>query len=520
MQQLPNFILIHTDQHRADCIGAAARRNGIYTPYIDSIAYQGAYFSSAYATCPVCIPQRLSLLTGQSAQKHGLYGNIGIPYLPLETTLPTEMRRGGYQTALVGRTMHTYPATLSYGFEYYLPGDPSSEVKDSTDPFFTYLRDHTPRDAGGYYGGGPHNNSRAAGPFHLPDHFHQTKWATNRALDFLDQRDPSRPFLLFVGYYAPHSPHNPPADYFNRYYLREDLDAPYIADWDVRPSDSGNIMGHYVDLKGEDLRVARAGYYGNISFIDSQVGRILNRLMTLRNTYVIFSSDHGELLGDHYLTQKQFPYEGSAHIPLVVLGPGIENGVRIDQPVGWHDLMPTILELAGLPIPNSVDGRSLAPLLRGAPMEDWRDYIHGECVAHRYPGMRFPKPTDDRVNLALEDGSQYLTDGKMKYIWHVTSGTEQLFDVEHDFQELHDLSKSSEHQQTLALWRSRLIHELRDRPEGYTDGERLIPGRKPMEITGPLVEVCNQRRAEGFNIAYEAKPGPMANLEYTNRFMC
>lgn len=522
MEKRPNFIVIHTDQQRADCIGAAGRRRGIYTPYIDSIAYQGANFTSAYASCPLCIPQRLSLLTGQTPQKHGLYGNVGIPFLPLETTLPSEMRRGGYQTALVGRTMHTYPASHSYGFEYYLPGDPSSEVKDSTDPFFTYLRDNTPRDAGGYYGCGPHNNSRAAGPFHLPDHFHQTKWATNRALDFLANRDPSRPFMLFVGYYAPHSPLNPPAEYFNRYYSREDLDGPYIAPWDVRPRDSGHIMSPYVDLKGEDLRVARAGYYGNIAFIDSQVGRILSLLMQLPNTYVIFTSDHGELLGDHYLTQKNYPYEGSAHIPFLIMGPGIENGISIDRPMGWQDIMPTILDLAGLPIPDSVDGRSLAPILRGNPGAPWREYIHGECVTHHYPGMRFPKPADpaeSRVNLAMEAGSQYLTDGKMKYIWHVTTGTEQLFQIETDYKELHDLSKDPAYQEELLRWRGRLIHELAGRPEGYTDGERLIPGRQPLEVTGPMAQVSRQRRAEGFTFAYQPKPSPLAKLDYTNTLM-
>lgn len=340
MNQKPNFIVIHTDQHRYDCVGVTGRRKGIYTPYIDSIAYQGANFTSCYTTCPLCIPQRLSLLTGQTPEHHGLFSNMGIPYLPLEHTLPSEMRHGGYQTALVGRTMHTYPADYSYGFEYYLPGDPSSEKKDTTDAFFQYLRDNSPKDSGGYYGCGPHNNSRAAGPYHLPDHLHQTKWATNRAIDFIDHRDESRPFLLFVGYYAPHSPHNPPAEYFNRYYQRNDLDEPYIADWDVAPVNSGNVMSRYINLKGEELRVARAGYYGNIAFIDSQVGRILERAMRTGNTYVIFTSDHGELLGDHYLSQKNRPYEGAVHIPFMIMGPGNSDSLTIDKPIGWHDIMP------------------------------------------------------------------------------------------------------------------------------------------------------------------------------------
>lgn len=506
MAQQPNFIVIHTDQQRYDCVGVSRRRKGIYTPYIDSIAYQGANFTASYAACPLCIPQRLSLLTGQSPQKHGLYSNTGIPYLPLETTLPTELRRGGYETALVGRTMHTYPFNFSYGFEYYLPGDPSSEFKDSSDPFFTFLREHAPREAGGYYGGGPHNNSRAAGPFHLPDEFHQTKWATNRAIDFLDGRDAARPFLLMVGYYAPHSPHNPPAEYFSRYYQREDLDDPFIADYDIPPVSSGNVMSRYIRLEGEDLRAARAGYYGNIAFLDSQVGRLLERAMRWPNTYVIFTSDHGDLLGDHYMYQKSRPYEGAAHTPFMIMGPGIADSQTIGAPTGWQDIMPTILDLAGLPVPASADGKSLKPLLTGQPDVPWREYLHGESV-HTFMGCAKTRPQSERVNLFYEAGAQYLTDGRMKYIWHVTSGTEQLFDLSADWKELHDLAPDPAHRAELETWRARLVKELAGRPEGYSDGARLIPGRTPLPVSEELERLKAQRIREGFKIAYtRAKP--------------
>lgn len=506
MPRKPNFIVIHTDQQRYDCVGAARRRTGIYTPYIDSIAYQGAYFTSCYASCPLCIPQRLSLLTGQMPHHHGFFSNTGIPYLPLETTLPLEMRRGGYETALVGRTMHTYPFNFSYGFEYYLPGDPSSEFKDSSDPFFTFLRENTSREAGGYYGGGPHNNSRAAGPFHLPDEFHQTKWATNRAIDFLDGRDRSRPFLLFVGYYAPHSPHNPPAEYFNRYYFREDLDGPAIAPYDIPPASNGNVMSRYINLEGEELRAARAGYYGNIAFLDSQVGRILERAMRYPNTYVIFTSDHGELLGDHYMYQKGRPYEGASHIPFMIMGPGIPDSQIIESPVIWEDIMPTILDLADLPIPSSVDGRSMKTLLSHGKDPEWRSYMHGETV-HTFMGCAGTKPASGQINLFYEKGSHYLTDGKTKYIWHITSGTEQLFDLTRDWKELCDLSADPDHAEELKLWRSRMVRQLAGREEGFCDGNSLIPGREPEFVSSSIEQLKQKRLAEGFKIAY-SRPSP------------
>lgn len=512
MNTQPNFIVIHTDQQRADCVSINGQRRGVYTPAIDSIGYRGANFTAAYTACPVCIPQRLSLLTGQLPEHHGLFSNAGIPYLPLQTTLPAEMRKGGYQTALVGRNMHTYPESCSYGFEYYRPGDPSSDDK-ANDPFFRYVQEHSRAGDGGYYGCGAQNNYRLATPFHLSDDCHQTKWATNEALEFLRGRDKSRPYLLFVGYYAPHSPHNPPAPYFDRYYQRGDLGKPAIADWDVPPLDGGHIMASYTTLSEEETRCLYAGYYGNIAFIDAQIARLLQAVFLERNTYVIFTSDHGEMLGDHYRMQKNCPYQGSVHIPFLMLGPDIPASQTRAEPVGWQDIMPTILDLAGLPIPDSVDGRSMASLLRGRPCATpWREYVHGECV--RSMVLDGPaSPHGDGPDLAHEAGSHFLTDGCMKYIWHVTSGTEQLFDVAHDADELHDLARDPRYAGELTKWRQRLVCELAGRPEGFSDGERLIPGSRPVTVSRAMKDLMEQRRAEGFAIAYQGRPNPLDKLQ-------
>lgn len=518
MDKRPSFIVIHTDQQRGDCIGFKGRRKGLYTPNMDSIAYQGADFSSCFTTCPVCIPQRFSLLTGQLPEHHGMLDNVTVPYIPFETTLPVEMGRGGYQTAMVGRTMHTYPFIHPYGFEYYLPGDPSSEFKETKDPFFSYIRDHNSKESGGYYGCGAANNSRVGAPFHLEDHFHHTKWATNRALEFLDNRDDSRPFMLFVGYYAPHSPLNPPAEYFNRYLNREDLDEPYIADYDIPPVNNGVSISSYVDLKDEELRSARAGYYGNITFIDNQIGRILDKItMTMPNVYVIFTSDHGELLGDHYMFHKSRPFEGAVHIPFIIKGPGINGNKKIDKPMGWHDIMPTILDLADLPIPDSVDGKSLVPLLKGDGTEvSWREYIHGECF-HTVSRIQKYEGQIIEGNLAYEKGSQYITDGKMKYIWYATSGREQLFDIINDYQEQKDLSEIEEYQDVLVHWRKILIGELKGRPEGYSDGEKLIPGCEPARMTKEMQKLYDLRHEEGYNFAYERPLRIAEAKDYVNK---
>ena len=504
MDRRPNFIVIHCDQMRGDCLGITHQRQELYTPNLNSMAYQGARFSSAYSTCPICIPQRLSLLTGQKAEHHGVMDNLGIPYLPMETNLPAEMGRGGYQTAMVGRTMHTYPYTHPYGFEYYKPGDLTSDKKDA-DSFYQYLREQLPADTADYLANGTALNSRVAAPFHLEDRFHHTTWTTNRALEFLDKRDPSRPFMLFVGYMAPHTPLNPPSEYFHRYYDRNQVDAPYIADYDVKPVSNGGVTSCYVDLKGEELRAAQAGYYGSISYMDTQIGRILDRLVWMPNTYVIFTADHGEMLGDHYCMHKSRSWQGSVHIPFLIYGPGIRGNQVFDQPVTWYDIMPTILDLVGLPIPESVDGESLAGLLHSkeGAEKQLRKYVHGECLHldyRRYGGYETQQTENNPV---CEAGSHYVTDGKMKYIWYQPSGREQLFDLEKDYGEQHDLAKDPAYAEEMKLWRERLVQELQERPEGFVKDGALVPGTKTMRLQPNAAAVYEQRRHEYLPIAYD-----------------
>lgn len=503
MDMRPNFIVIHTDQMRGDCIGITKQRRELYTPNLDSMAYQGAMFAEAFSTCPICIPQRLSLLTGQKPEHHGVMDNLGIPYFPMETTLPSEMKRGGYQTALVGRTMHTYPFTHPYGFEYYKPGDITSDKKEA-DFFYRYLREQLPADAADYLANGTALNSRVAAPFQLDERFHHTTWTTNRALEFLDTRDPSRPFMLFVGYMAPHTPLNPPSEYFHRYYDANQVDKPYIADYDVKPVSNGSVTSCYVDLKGEELRAAQAGYYGSITHMDVQIGRILDRLVWMPNTYVIFTSDHGEMLGDHYCMHKSRSWQGSVHIPFLIYGPGIRGNQVLGNPVTWYDIMPTILELAGLPIPESVDGESLAGLLRGkTDGSELREYVHGECLHlnfRRYGGYENQNCEGNVIN---EAGSHYVTDGKMKYIRYQPSGREQLFDLQNDYGELHDLSENPAYAAQLALWRSRLIEELKNRPEGFVKDGTLAAGITTARLQPKAQAVYETRQREYLPIAYD-----------------
>jgi arylsulfatase A-like enzyme len=222
---------------------------------------------------------------------------------------------------------------------------------------------------------------------------------------------------------------------------------------------------------------ARAAYYAYLAYLDAQVGRLMRILMRggHRNTFVLFTSDHGEMLGDHNLWRKTYAYEASARVPFVIKMPASIEGPRnreLSQVVGWEDIMPTFLDLAEAPIPKTVEGRSLMPLLRGEN-GGWRNYYHGEHSACYHP----------------ENTNQFLTDGEWKYIWNPATDEEQLFHLETDPQECQNLAKQAKSEKILILWRERMVEELKDRGDGLSDGERLIPGAIPAWVGGDAGEV-------------------------------
>ena len=454
----PNVILIMTDQQRGDCLSLAGHPV-LLTPNMDSIGGSGVFFRRAYTLCPSCIPARRSLMVGQFPSTHGMVGfRDGIDW-EAPPTLPGVLRDAGYQTAIVGRNMHLYPRRRRYGFD---------EMVIAPADYDRYVADNQTGDRIKAMGHGISGNGWTARPWHLDEKLHQTTWTVTEALRFLERRDPSCPFFLTVSFTAPHPPLTPPAFYLDRY-LRLDLPEPAIGSWAVPPSNHGlgaDVQSDHVDLRGEALRAARAGYYGLINHLDDQLYRLLGAhtgmdLQTRRNTIVIFTTDHGEMLGDHYLFRKCYPYEGSAHIPLLIRGPGIKPGVVCDQAVCLEDIMPTVLDLTGCEIPDTVDGRSLGPILRGETNTLPRDFLHGEHATCYSYGQ----------------ANHYLTDGREKYIWYPSNGVEQLFDLRDDPRELRDLAPETEQAERLVHWRRRLIDRLADRPEGFTDGHRLISGR-------------------------------------------
>ena len=452
----PNILLIMTDQQRGDCLGIDGHPV-LLTPTMDRIAGQGVRFVHAYTTCPSCIAARRSLLSGQFPATHGMRGYRDGVEWDAPPTLPQVLSDHGYHTYLVGRCMHQHPPRKRYGYDHMV----INSLHDSD--YAEWLDRHQPEGSGGYYGTGVMHNDWTARPWHMPEACHQTNWTVNQALEFLRKRDPSCPFFLTVSFLAPHPPLVPPAPYMERY-LRTDLPEPVIGDWAAPPENGGLGMGQdagRVQLEGEALRSTRAAYYGLINHVDDQINRLLNPVtgvdaLTGGNTIVIFTSDHGEMLGDHHLWRKSVPYESSARIPLLIRPPkhlGVAPGTIVDQAVCLEDIMPTVLSMAGIDPPGTVDGADLAPLMHGGP-GDPRPYLHIEHAPLHHT----------------------LTDGQEKFIWFVADGREQFFDLRKDPTECRDLIAEPNLAGRVAHWRDLLVQELAGRPEGFTDGAALVPG--------------------------------------------
>jgi arylsulfatase A-like enzyme len=476
MTERPNFVLITTDQQRGDCLGLEGH-SVLSTPNLDQLGREGTYFRRGYSETPSCVPARRTLMSGMAPAAQGMVGyRDGVPWDPPHT-LAGELTRAGYQTEMIGK-LHLVPLRKRYGFDHIQLAE-STTKRGVANDYVDWLRESGSVPLELVEPGVAHGvsaNGWVGRPHFLPEHRTHTAWCVNQAMRFLDTRDPTVPFFLNVSLVDPHPPLTPPQFYYDRY-MALDLPEPVVGDWVppfTGPETGQDINASRVKLDRETMRRTRAAYYGMINHVDDQLGRLFSHLATLglrRNTFILFTSDHGEMLGDHHMFRKTYAYEASARVPFLAWAPpsmGLPRGIVTSAPVGLQDVLPTLLEAAGAPPPEGVTGRSLLPLMRGDEGR-WRDMLHGE-----HAGC-----------YDVDDGVHYLVDGHTKYLWYSQTGREQLFDLDADPNELHDLAPAADRPR-LGAWRGRLIETLRDRPEGFTDGTQLIAGRphRPLVPTG------------------------------------
>jgi arylsulfatase A-like enzyme len=467
----PHIILITCDQMRGDALDQDGNCP-IQTPNLNFLVSRGTRFEHAYSAVPSCIPARATLWTGQNQWHTGVLG-MGRGQGPIPNdfphTLAGELTNAGYRTHLAGKG-HFTPQRAAMGFES-MELDESGRMPESDHRkwFAENAPDGvTPDDHGVDF------NSWHARPWHTEERLHPTCWTMTRALQFLKNQDQDRPTFLTISFARPHSPYVPPKYYFDLYDHAEQS-SPYIGEWSAMhddPETAADPNAWRGKMTSEQIRRARVGYNGEISFIDTQIGRLINwmrreRAEQFSNTWFLFTSDHGDMQGDHNLWRKTYAYEGSARVPfLVVPSPDHRKLTRAsaDEVVELRDVMPTLLDAAGISIPDTVDGRSVLPLLT-APASSWRDYIHGEhCTCY-----------------SEEQEMQYVTDGRWKFIWLPRTGREQFFDLVRDPGETCDLINDPAAQEEIQRWRGYLVRELENRDCGWVKNDRpFCPGDEPL----------------------------------------
>nr|MDO8113730.1 arylsulfatase [Candidatus Sigynarchaeota archaeon] len=457
----PHIIFIMTDQHRFDALGCSGNA-AIKTPNLDALASLGVLFTSAYSAVPSCTPSRACLLTGMSPWHHGMlgYGRIAEHY---RYEMPRMLEDLGYHALGVGK-MHFHPQRALHGFhETVLDESSRSESPGFISDYRQWFKQVAPGKDPDATGIGWNDNK--ARNYALDENMHPTRWTGDVAVQKIKEHDPVIPFFLKISFARPHSPYDAPKRLVDAYKL-EDMPAPWIGSWCKRFRKPDAIVnGHARGDFGVDFaREARRHYYGNVTFIDEQIGRVVAALKEkgmYDDSLILFTSDHGDMLGDHHHWRKTYGYEGSAHIPMILTWPAwykaaIARGSKLQSIVELRDVLPTFLFAAGGKVPGDMDGKSLLALV-SEDKPAWREYI-------------------DMEHETAYDPRNYwmgLTDGKHKYIFFRPTGKEQFFDLERDPHEEHDLAKDKSRAQELALWRSRLAAHFQERGPKWVKNGKL-----------------------------------------------
>lgn len=363
----PNILWLMTDEQRCDSLGCYGRP-WTRTPHLDRLAREGVVFENALTPAPVCLPARTALLTGRYPAQTGVWHNDDAAQTPVASLLPA-FRAAGYDTASFGKQHYARgPDSPAFAVEA------GSCLSDHVG-YFNYARpaDEATHDVVKYRGIYPWI---FAGRFPAPAAETAEARVVTAALHWLEQRDPAAPFFLRLSFNGPHTPVVPPAPFDT---LIPPAAVALPADTESLPPGSPAWLTRELarcassdPLSARDRDRLRQCYYGEVAYLDTQFGRLLDALRArgaLDHCLVAFVSDHGTHLGDYGLVQKQTFFEPVVNVPFFFCAPGrIRSGARLRTPVGIHSLLPTLLDLAGISAPASTEplAPSLAPSLRTA----------------------------------------------------------------------------------------------------------------------------------------------------------
>ena len=513
MSEPKNVLLITADQWRGDCLSALGHPC-VKTPHLDRLAADGVLFRRHYAQTVPCGPSRASLLTGMYLQNHRSVAN-GTPLDRRHTNIALEARKAGYEPVLIGYTdTSADPRDLAAGdpalsrYESVLPGmTPVIWITDENLPWVADLEakgyDIPPGHHGVFRPRADTSAANERGSTFAPALYKaedsMTAFLTDEAIKYTAVRR-DRPWFLHLSYLSPHPPFVAPEPYNALYepdavpgLLRRDdmeLEAaqhPWLAyripvQGGAGPT-AGLKQGRTPDLPEHHQRQIRATYYGMISEVDAQLGRLIAALEeqgVYERTLIVFTTDHGEQLGDHWLYGKLGYFEQSYHIPLILRAPGTPPGGDVTAFTESVDVMPTVLDWLGLEAPSQCDGQSLLPLSRGERPANWREEAHWEYdfrdLMHRR-SERALGLTPDQCSLNVIRGERY------KYV-HFTALPPLFFDLQEDPGEFTNLADDPaylplvlEYAQKMLSWR--MLHD-----ERVLANQMLTPGGR-IEHRGP-----------------------------------
>ncbi|HAY80583.1 MAG TPA: sulfatase [Planctomycetaceae bacterium] len=466
----PNVLFISIDDLN-NWVGYLQGHPQAQTPNLDRLAKRGVAFTNAHCTTPLCQPSRTAVLTGFAATATKIFGNGDSFDHSAYTLLPQYFAKQGYATYGTGKIHHKQSVTKAIFQTSYLPGQrwspfDSDEVaytrqelpSKATDqprhviakgpagkryvlPFNGIPSERSPQD--------PKGESFDWSPFDLPDNAFGDGKITDWAIDKITTHDSDQPFFLAAGFYRPHIPLYAPQTYFDLYPL-ESLVLPETIPDDLadipspgkqRALNAVTAGTHAQVTKYKQWKHAVQAYLASISFIDHQVGRLLDcvdRSPHQDNTIIVLFSDHGWHLGEKQAWGKQSGWVHSTQVPLIICGPGTQTNRICEQPVSLLDLYPTLTQLAGLPSPDR-DGVSLAKLLQD------------------------PLITTNRVVKTYINATDYVLSGQRWRYIRYGDGSAELYDIESDPREYKNLAGDRSHRKTIEQLHDR-VHQTKSRP--------------------------------------------------------
>lgn len=427
----PNILIVIADQMAAPALPVYGHPV-VRAPHIERLADGGVVFENAYCNAPICAPSRYSMLSGQLPSRIGVYDNAS-EFPSSVATITHFLRLAGYRTCAAGK-MHFVGTDQQHGFEERL----TTDIYPADFGWTPNWR--RPAERLEWF----HNliNVVAAGPLERSlqiDFDDEVAFRSQRWLYDYARGDDKRPFFLLVSFSHPHDPYNIPRDYWDRY-PHDAIDLPVVPPIPLEERDPHsrrlfeNYGGDELDITEDHVRSARHAYYGAISYVDDQIGKLLQVLEETRqseNTMVIVTSDHGDMLGERGMWYKMNFFEWASRVPLIFHAPARIAPARRTENVSLVDLFPTLLDVAGkgFPQPSPIDGHSLAPMLDGGdvdrPHAVLAEYLAEGCVA---PVLM-------------------VRQGTYKYV-ECPADPPQLYDLESDPEELTNLAGRPEHAAT------------------------------------------------------------------------